>query len=904
MTTLILTFSNFILIFLLALYVTVAYATMWTRRWEAGFTRCMGICRYLLHGVGYLVLYLASGEFRLLPLYFFQLAFFILADLIQKRVYVRGIPMLYQNMMLLLTVGFVVLARLSYDNAVKQFIMAVAAYCMCSFLPWILKRFPKLMGLGRLYTLVGIGMLTVVLAVGSEVFGAKNWLTIQNVTFQPSEFVKLTFILAMAALLIKETKSKYRNLMWVSVVAALHVGLLALSNDFGGALIFFTVYLLMLFVVSADVLFPVAALLSGSLAALLAYRYSGHIMERVMAWQDPFSCIENEGYQVAQSLFAIGSGDWFGTGLYGGMPKTVPIVKSDFIFSAIAEEFGIVFAALLLVVYINCIIWMMALALERKQPFFFAVTTGAVALFGVQLFLNVGGVIKLIPSTGVTLSFISYGGSSLFSSVFLFQGIQAMRGEEDNKKKKEKKAFNYTGQQVRMVVVCAAILLLLCVMTSWFLAVTVKEAKENYYNEYNRRIAATEKSMLKGQILTSDGSILARSILGEDGVFYRIYPHGEAAVFVTGQMNMGRTGLEAQYWRQMYSVDIPLWSKWKKKASGEPLEGNRLITTIDLKLQKTAYEALNGYTGAIGVMEVSTGRILALASAPSYNPNELSVQWKELQERTDAPFLNRMTSGLYPPGSVFKIVTTTAYLQKHAEHDFSYTCEGTARFRNTTVHCINEKAHGTQNLKEAFANSCNTAYAYMAEQISDEDFMAVAEELGFGTVFEGISAYKNSVFSISEDTADAVRVQASFGQGETLVTPFHQLMITSAIANGGVLKLPYTEERLETCEGTLVEQYKCAGEVTLLSEELAEVLTGYMVAASDGKMQEFAERGITVAGKTGSAETAEGTHSWYVCFAPAENPEIAIVVLMEHAGTGSRHAVPAAKRVLEAYFEN
>ena len=145
MTTWILTFSNFILIFLLAFYVTVAYATMWTRRWEAGFTRCMGICRYLLHGVGYLVLYLASGEFRMLPLYFFQLAFFILADLIQKRVYVRGIPMLYQNMMLLLTVGFVVLARLSYDNAVKQFIMAVAAYCMCSFLPWILKRFPKLM---------------------------------------------------------------------------------------------------------------------------------------------------------------------------------------------------------------------------------------------------------------------------------------------------------------------------------------------------------------------------------------------------------------------------------------------------------------------------------------------------------------------------------------------------------------------------------------------------------------------------------------------------------------------------------------------------------------------------------------------------------------------------------------
>ena len=902
MTTWIIATSNFIFVILLAIYVIAAYSAMWTRRWEAGFARSMGLCRYLLHGVGFLVLYLTAGEFRLLPLYFFQLAFFLFADIIQKRVYTRGIPMLYQNMMLLLSVGFVILARLSYENAVKQFIMAVVAYQVCSFIPWLLRRFPGLMRLGWLYTLAGLGLLAVVLAVGSEVFGAKNWLTIKNITFQPSEFVKLTFILSMAALLIRETNSKYKNLLAVSIVAALHVGLLALSNDFGGALIFFTVYLLMLFVVSADVLFPTAALLSGSLAALLAYRYSGHIRERVMAWQDPFSCIEDEGYQVAQSLFAIGSGEWFGTGLNLGMPKTAPIVKSDFVFSAVSEEFGAVFAALLLCVYINCIIWMMALALERKQPFFFAVTTGAVALFGVQLFLNVGGVIKLIPSTGVTLSFISYGGSSLFSSVFLFQGIQAMRGEDEEKKKKEE--WNYTGQQIRMVVVCAAILLLLCVMTSWFLSVTVKEAEKNYFNEYNRRISVTEKTMPKGQILAADGSILARSILGEDGTAYRMYPHGEAAIFVTGQMNLGRTGMEKQYWKQMYSVDIPLWSRWKRKVSGEVPEGNSLVTTIDLELQKAAFDALEGYSGAIGVMEVGTGRILAFTSAPSYDPNEISVQWEALQERTDAPLLNRLNFGLYPPGSTFKLVTTLAYLRQHEEAEFSYTCEGSARFRNTTVHCNNEKAHGTQTLKEAFANSCNTAYAYMGEQISDEDFMAVAEELGLRNVWAGDISYKESLFSMNDETEDAVRVQASFGQGETLVTPFQMLMIGSGIANKGILKMPYLVEQIVNCEGDVVEQYTSTGDQVLMSEEKAALLTEYMVAASEEKMPEFAERGITVAGKTGSAETAEGTHSWYVCFAPADNPEIAIVVLMEHAGTGSRYEVPAAKKLLEVYFED
>lgn len=889
--------ANYILVTLLAVYVAAAYAIMWTRRWEAGFTRCMGFCRYLLHGYGFLVLMLETKEFRLLPLYLFQLAFFVLADIMQRRIYERGIPGMYQNMMLLLSIGFLMLARLSYASAVKQFVMAVLAYCLCSFLPWILKHFPKLPQMGFLYTLLGLVLLAVVLAAGSEVFGAKNWLTIKSVTFQPSEFVKLTFVLSMAALLIRDAKSKYKNLLLVSVVAALHVGMLALSNDFGGALIFFVVYLLMLFVVSADILFPIAALLSGSLAAMLAYRYSGHVAERVMAWQDPFSCIEKEGYQVAQSLFAIGSGKWLGTGFYKGMPQTVPVVKSDFIFSAVSEELGAVFAALLLCVYINCILWMMALALERKQPFFFAVTTGAVALFGVQLFLNVGGVIRLIPSTGVTLAFISYGGSSLFSSIFLFQGIQAMRAAE-GKQKEEKES----GQQIRMVAVCAMILLLLCVMVAYFVSVTVKEAEEVYHNDYNRRIRETEKTMKKGSILTADRTILAHSIVGEDGNLYRLYPHGEAAAFVTGQMLMGCNGLEERYWQELYTVSLPLAEKLKQESAGLVAEGNSIVTTIDMELQKATFEALGGYRGAIGVVEVSTGKLLAMASTPSYDPNEISVQWEDLQERGDAPFLNRLTSGLYPPGSTFKLVTALAYLRQHEAEEFTYTCTGEARVRNTTVHCYEKTAHGEQNLKEAFANSCNTAFAVMGEQISEEDFLATAEELGFGSVWEDTILYKTSSFTLTEETSDAVRVQASFGQGETLVTPFQMLMLGEAIANKGILKLPYLVEKVENCHGDIVTQYASMGEKRLMSEEAAQFLTDCMVAASKEISWNFATDAVTVAGKTGSAEATGGTHSWYLCFAPAKEPQITVVVLMEQAGTGSRFAVPAAKKVLEAYF--
>ena len=381
-----------------------------------------------------------------------------------------------------------------------------------------------------------------------------------------------------------------------------------------------------------------------------------------------------------------------------------------------------------------------------------------------------------------------------------------------------------------------------------------------------------------------------------------MYPHGEAAAVVTGQMMVGRTGLEKQYWRELYSVNLPFLEGIKQRAAGVDTEGNCIVTTIDMKLQKAAYEALDGYRGAIGVLEVNSGRILALVSTPTFDPNELPAQWEELKLRTDAPFVNRVTGGLYPPGSTFKLITTLAYLQQHKAEDFSYTCTGTARFRNTTVHCNNEKAHGEQTLSQAFANSCNTAYAYMGEQITDEVFMAVAEQLGFGTVWEDTLLYKQSSFSITEETSDASRVQASFGQGEILMTPFHKLMLAAGIANGGTLQFPYLVERVENCNGNIIEQYASGGEKQLMSPEQALLLKDYMIAASEDKMQEYASRGITVAGKTGSAESPEGTHSWYLCFAPADNPKIAIVVLMEGAGSGSRYAVPAAKQLLNVYF--
>ena len=367
---------------------------------------------------------------------------------------------------------------------------------------------------------------------------------------------------------------------------------------------------------------------------------------------------------------------------------------------------------------------------------------------------------------------------------------------------------------------------------------------------------------------------------------------------------MGKTGLEETKNKELYQTEDDFFEQLLKEIREEVPEGNAIVTTVDMTLQNTAYDALNGYTGAAAVMEVKTGRLLALAATPAYDPNEVEASWETLIKREDAPLYNRVQNGLYPPGSIFKTVTVLAYLKEHPADEFFCECEGTARIRNTTVNCYDGKAHGGQTLKEAFANSCNVAFAFMGEKISDAAYREVAEELGFGTTWDGELAYSADQFVVDEQTTDAVRVQAAFGQGETLMTPYHALMLTAAIADGGVLHLPYLTERIETCDGEAVRTFASPGELRLMSEDASALLTEYMIAASEGKMNELAAAGITVAGKTGSAEYAKDmpAHSWYICFAPAEDPQIAVCVLMESAGTGSRHALPAAKKILMEYF--
>lgn len=365
--------------------------------------------------------------------------FFFLVLCITPIVYRNINRLLLNNMCMLIGIGMIMVSRLDADKAVRQFKIILASYIICMFVPLIVSKVKFLSKLRWVYGAIGILPLSLVLILGETTLGSKLSFTIQGITFQPSEMVKLLFVLFMAASLYQSTSLS--NVIVTTIVAGAHVLILVLSRDLGSALIFFIAYLLMLFVASGSYLYLLLGLGGGAGASVLAYHMFSHVRIRILAWTNPWNYIDNQGYQITQSLFAIGSGSWFGMGLYQGTPDDIPYVEEDFIFSSICEEFGTIFGICLLLVILSCFLMMIKIALKNKNMFYRLTAFGFSIIYIFQIFLTVGGGIRFVPITGVTLPLISYGGSSMLSTMlmfFLVQGIYMVAVKEGEKRNEQK----------------------------------------------------------------------------------------------------------------------------------------------------------------------------------------------------------------------------------------------------------------------------------------------------------------------------------------------------------------------------------------------------------------------------------------------------------------------------------
>ena len=353
-----------------------------------------------------------------------QLCFLIIVLGVFPVIYSNINKAILSNMCMLLTIGFIILARLDYQGSITQFIIVAVVSLLSLIVPYMMQKEDFLKKLTWVYCLVGAALLIIVLGLGVISRGAKLSMEIGGFTFQPSEFVKILFVFFMAGFLAKSTE--FKHIVISAVLAAVFVGLLVLSTDLGSALIFFMTYLFMLYVATKKARYLFLGFGGMSVASVIAYFLFSHVQTRVEAWQDPWSIIDGKGYQITQSLFALANGGFTGTGLYQGQPTDIPVVKKDFVFSAIGEEFGGTFAMLLILVCLTCFIAFLITAMKQLSLFNRLICIGLGIQYAVQVILTVGGAIKMIPSTGVTLPLISYGGSSILSTLFVFAIIQGL----------------------------------------------------------------------------------------------------------------------------------------------------------------------------------------------------------------------------------------------------------------------------------------------------------------------------------------------------------------------------------------------------------------------------------------------------------------------------------------------
>lgn len=329
-------------------------------------------------------------------------------------------------------VSVVILYTVAPERGAKQAVFYAAGLLVMLVMHLIVSRLKKWHGLTLLAMILGIGALILPLAFGQWSYGAKNWVQLPVIgSFQPSEMVKLSLVLALAYYF--SAHRTVLQMMPALLFAAACLVLLMLQRDLGTALIYYITTLVMFYAACGNVPLTMMGLFGGAGAAVLGYRMFAHVKVRVAMWRNPWSDALDKGYQIIQALLAIGSGGLFGVGLGQGTPDKIPAYYNDFIFAVVCEQLGMVFGVCVIAVYVLMIVRGVSVCMRSRRSFDLLLGCGVAAMLGIQTFMIVAGVIKMIPLTGVTMPFLSYGGSSLISCMAMMgilHGIGAKAQDE------------------------------------------------------------------------------------------------------------------------------------------------------------------------------------------------------------------------------------------------------------------------------------------------------------------------------------------------------------------------------------------------------------------------------------------------------------------------------------------
>lgn len=854
-------------------------------------------------------------------------------------------PVILPVVFLLSGIGIAFVTRLAPDLAENQVLwlfISVAAMIATLF---FVRNLDKLADYKYTLGLVGVILLILPMVIGTEKNGSKLWLTFGSFSFQPGELAKILIVLFLAFYLASNREAlsvtahrvgpfripRFRMLLPLFIMWGISLLIVIFERDLGSALLFFMYFVVMLYVATGRWSYVFIAIGLLVIGFFFCYHFFSHVKIRVDIWLDPWTDAQNSGYQIVQSLYSIADGDLVGTGIGKGMPTLIPFVESDFLFSAIAEEMGLLGASAVIILYMLFCVRGFATAARAKSDSSAFAAVGLTTVIGFQAFLIIAGVTKLLPLTGVTLPFMSQGGSSLLSS-FIIVGLLLRAGDEGTGREAQLVAsapdtgngrvsllgaqasafvhgshararFEVQGEESgvlgrvalgkRLTALITAFAVLFAALIANLTYLQVINASAIQHMPSNNHTIAKSAYVQRGAIITSDGVTLAESLRQEDGTYLRSYPQGSLAAHTVGYISTryGSSGIESTMNDTLTGSSN--YSDWKSalySLAGVQEPGNTVALTINSQMQRAAESALEGYTGAVVVLDPSTGAVLAKASAPTYSYDQLDDIMKS--GGSGSQLLDRTTQALYSPGSTFKAVTLSAALDTGTTSlDTVYDAEPALTIGGAEVSNYGYNDYGTPTLKEAFALSSNTVFGQVGVQVGASNLVKYADAFGYGT---NVGQDFNTQASLMPEPSEMTEWETAWAAcGQPVgqhpspagpqVTVMQNAMVAQAVANGGVVMNPYLVDHVLSPEGAAISttQPKSLGQA--ISADTASKVKEAMLGVVDhGTGVRAKVQGVQVAGKTGTAQIENGKiNSFFIGFAPYDNPTLVISVVIE-----------------------
>ncbi len=771
--------------------------------------------------------------------------------------------------------GLLMIARVAPNFLLRQIFWlfaGVGGMCGVALIPSL----PRLLRRYR-YTLLVAGLLllaaTLVFGVNPSGFGARLWLGLPGFYFQPSELLKLLLVIYLAAYLsdhrglLRETRPR----LWPAVLGpmlsmvGLALILLGWQDDLGGALLYYLTFLALLYLAWGRPLYVLGGLLLFGPIFVAGTLLSARVALRVSIWLNPWAPEQaDRAFQILQSLFAQAAGGLLGQGPGLGRPTLIPAVHTDFVYAAVVEEFGIVGALALLGLLAFLVQRGLRLALRTSSPFESLLAAGIAALLALQTWVIVGGNVKLIPITGVTLPLLSYGGSSLVTTLLAIGLLLNLSAPHPPPLDLALPAAGRMPPPLRRTIhrlstVLFGLLALAGLATAGWSVLRADELRA--YPTNSQRIL-DELQIRRGRIVDRRNTLLAGIEVSDQGYVERTYPVPEAAPVVGyATLNYGTSGIEGRCDPALRGdVGRTAWDAARDRLLHRPQEGRPVQLTLDARLQQQAQALLSGYRGAAVLVDTRTGEILALASAPTYDPALVDSEWESLRANPDAPLLNRATQGLAQPGTALQTIILGELLAMGTLSAPPVPLDLSVNLNGSALGCL-EEPEGV-SWKAALTAACPAPFATAGETLGPARLAQAFERWGLTTA----PALEIGTAG-SEGPGGTETALEAIGQGELLVTPLQMVSVAATLGNRGVRPLLYL---------LASEQEGCplpAGDtgIRVLEAETAATL-----------LEHWSSHGSSVGHLGHALGGPERPLSWFLGLNSSQVPRYAVAILLEN----------------------